>query len=616
MAELHLLGLPAHLYTGVQEMLKRQNYTLSESGMPVYISVGDTLRVHLHNGQAEISCPEHLLFRGLGILLQNIDRDTFFAEERPQFKHLGVHLDMSRNGIMTVGALKDYMDTLAWMGYDQVYLYLEDMFEMPQRPYFGYLRGRYTAAELKELDDHAYILGIELIPSIQALGHHEQYLRWEEASSIRDTPEVLLADSEETYDFIEQMIRTVTAPLRSKKIMLGMDETHTLGLGTHLRRFGYEQPKDIFLRHLSRVFAITDKLGLEGMIWSDMFFRLYSRDHNYYTPGTEFPPEVSEMIPHNATLAYWHYGEASGCDQEMLEKHALLNRKTVFFGGTWTWSGHLPDTDYARTVTREALAVCQTHGIDTVVQTLWFDDGNECNHLYGLLTVQETAEISFGHRDASWLSRRFHFCTGADMDAFMDMSAYQCVFDKDIHYSSFMERFRGKTLFWQDVLLGQADAWLQANNRSGHYERYAVRFGEYAENNAQWEAHYRYIETLFRYLSCKCAISERLTLAYNSENRNELEKIRIRLDELQALAQQCHAQHKALWMELYKPFGWEVLDHRYGGTEARIRTAQERLKDYLRGSLERLEELEQPRLDMTVSPWNPFSRIVTGSVKF
>jgi hypothetical protein len=52
------------------------------------------------------------------------------------------------------------------------------------------------------------------------------------------------------------------------------------------------------------------------------------------------------------------------------------------------------------------------------------------------------------------------------------------------------------------------------------------------------------------------------------------------------------------------------------GTEARIRTAQERLKDYLRGSLEPLEELEQPRLDMTVSPWNPFSRIVTGSVKF
>ena len=107
MAELHLFGLPSHLYTGVQGMLKRQNYTLCESGMPVYISVGDMLRVFLHDGQAEISCPEHLLFRGLGILLQNLDQEEFLLEERPRFHHLGVHLDMSRNGIMTVSALKD-----------------------------------------------------------------------------------------------------------------------------------------------------------------------------------------------------------------------------------------------------------------------------------------------------------------------------------------------------------------------------------------------------------------------------------------------------------------------------------------------------------------------------
>ena len=198
----------------------------------------------------------------------------------------------------------------------------------------------------------------------------------------------------------------------------------------------------------------------------------------------------------------------------------------------------------------------------------------------------------------------------------MDMSAYQCIFDADIQYGSFVERFRGKTLFWQDVLLGQADAWLQANNRSGHYGSYAERFRNYAENNFQWEAHYRYIETVFRYLSSKCAISERLTVAYAGDNRQELRQIRTELDELLMLARQCHAQHKRLWMESYKPFGWEVLDHRYGGTEARILTAQERLDSYLTGEITKMEELEQKRLDMTVSPWNPFSRIVTGSVKF
>ena len=613
---LHLIRLPEKLQVGAKRLLESRNCILSETGMNVSVSAGDRLRVQIHNGEAEIACPERLLFRGLGILLENLRQEEFLLEEQPKFSHLGVHLDMSRNGILTVSAVKDYLDTLALMGYDQVYLYLEDMFELPGRPYFGYLRGRYTAAELKELDDHAYGVGIELIPSIQALGHHEQYLRWAESARIRDTAEVLLADSEETYAFIEHMIRTVTASLRSKTVMLGMDETHTLGLGTHLRRFGYEPPKDIFLRHLKKVFAITDKLGLEGMIASDMFFRLYSSDHDYYTPGTEFPPEVSQMIPENATLVYWHYGESPGCDREMVEKHRLLNRKTVFFGGTWTWSGHLPDTDYARKSTREALTVCEEYALDTVVQTLWFDDGNECSHLYGLLTVQETAEIAFGHPDESWLSQRFRFCTGADADAFMDMSAYQCEFDSDIRYASFMERFRGKTLFWQDILLGQADAWLQENNRSGHYARYADRFRDYAAKNPQWETHYRYIETVFRYLSCKCAIAERLTVAYAAGDRQELTLLCAKLDDLLVLIQQCHLRHKRLWLESYKPFGWEVLDHRYGGTQARIRSATERLRSYLDGQTERLEELEQTRLDMTVSPWNPFSRIVTASVKF
>ncbi|WP_247740854.1 hypothetical protein [Cohnella sp. LGH] len=45
-----------------------------------------------------------------------------------------------------------------------------------------------------------------------------------------------------------------------------------------------------------------------------------------------------------------------------------------------------------------------------------------------------------------------------------------------------------------------------------------------------------------------------------------------------------------------KPFGWEVLDIRYGGALARLDTAIERLAGYLSGRVERLEELEECRL--------------------
>lgn len=618
MTALHFIHLPDQFREKTEYLLTRRGFVLSSDGMPVAVCEGDHLCVSLRDGTAEIIYPGCHFFRALGLLLDHICEDIFEITEFPKFANLGVQLDLSRNGALRVDSIKRYMDYLALMGYNKLYLYMEDMYDMPGRDYFGYMRGRYSAAELMELDDYAYGYGIELIPSIQTLGHHEQYLRWEESADIRDTANELLADSEQTYEFIEAMIRAVTTPLRTRKIVLGLDETHTLGLGEHLRRFGYEKKWDIFCRHLNRVFSITNALGLESMIYGDMFFRIAAPDGWYYTESTVIPPNIAQSIPENATVIYWHYGDEPGCDEYMLEKHMKLNRKTIFFGGTWTWSGHLPNTDFAISSTRDALIACEKYGITDVTQTLWSDDGCECNHLYGLLTLQYTAEYAFGHgAQEKWIENRFHSCTGADAQAFIDMNAYQFTLNQEAVSENFIDRFQGKTLFWQDVLLGQADAWLQGNPRSEHYEAYAARFAGYAQQNDLWAEHYVYIEKVFRYLSLKCRISERLRSAYMEHNRQAVERIcYVELPELLTLIQQCHARHKALWMETYKSFGWEVLDIRYGGTAARIRTAQERLGFWLDGSISTLEELEEKRLPMRITPWNTYKRIVSASVCF
>ena len=87
------------------------------------------------------------------------------------YKHFGVMLDCSRNGVMKPEAVKRMIDCLQKMGYNALELYTEDTFEVEGEPYFGYLRGRYTGAELKELDLYAAAHGIELIPCIQTLAH-------------------------------------------------------------------------------------------------------------------------------------------------------------------------------------------------------------------------------------------------------------------------------------------------------------------------------------------------------------------------------------------------------------------------------------------------------------
>ncbi len=89
------------------------------------------------------------------------------------------------------------------------------------------------------------------------------------------TSEVLLADQEETYQFIEKMIDSATKPFKSKKIHIGMDEAHGLGEGRYRQLFGSKQGYKIFTEHLKQVNQICLKKELEPFIWSDSMYFFY-----------------------------------------------------------------------------------------------------------------------------------------------------------------------------------------------------------------------------------------------------------------------------------------------------------------------------------------------------
>ena len=85
------------------------------------------------------------------------------------------------------------------MGYNQLYLYTEDTYEIKDEPYFGYMRGRYTENELKEIDDFAFSFGVEVIPCIQTLAHLNGIFRWKEFKKINDINDILLVDDKEWF---------------------------------------------------------------------------------------------------------------------------------------------------------------------------------------------------------------------------------------------------------------------------------------------------------------------------------------------------------------------------------------------------------------------------------
>ena len=114
--------------------------------------------------------------------------------------HAGIMLDCSRNAVMRVEHVKRWLRRLALLGYNQVMLYTEDTYEIPGEPRFGFQRGRYTQAELRELDAYAARLNMELVGCIQTLAHLEQILRWGEYHAVKDYESVLLVGEPATYE--------------------------------------------------------------------------------------------------------------------------------------------------------------------------------------------------------------------------------------------------------------------------------------------------------------------------------------------------------------------------------------------------------------------------------
>ena len=218
------------------------------------------------------------------------------------FDTLSVMLDMSRNAVMNVKTLKEYVDIISKMGYNALFLYTEDTYEVEGEPYFGYMRGRYTADELREIDAYASARGVEIVPCIQTLAHLETISRWDKFPM--DTPDALLVDDERTYELIDKMFSSLEKCLKTRRIHVGLDEAHNLGRGKFLDRFGYERASDIMRRHLARVLEIAKKHGYEMMVWSDMFLRFWNNG-KFIIPKTEVPEEYRDIIPEGVITVHW-----------------------------------------------------------------------------------------------------------------------------------------------------------------------------------------------------------------------------------------------------------------------------------------------------------------------
>lgn len=628
--KLFFSGAINELQKGINIMQKRLGYTVDESGIPVKVLKGENgIKVLGDEQGATIEYERKIdFFRGLGLLIEALsDGGTFDISEKANFKTNGMMVDCSRNAVMTVESIKKMLEMMAAMGLNMLMLYTEDTFEVEGYPYFGYMRGRYTCGELKECDDYAYELGIEMIPCIQTLAHLFSALKWDSCGIPKDTEDVLMIGDDKTYEFIEDIIKAASKPYRSKKIHIGMDEAFGLGRGAYLRKNGYRETIDIMCEHLEKVRNIARKNGLEPMMWSDMFFRSLSETHAYYDTNIEFPKEMLKRVPKDVALVYWDYQhEKQEHYEKMIDIHRNIGNDLVFAGGILTWIGMAVNYDITFVCANAALKACRNKNVEHVIGTMWGDDGAETNVFSALLGMQLYAEYGYNQGEVTdeLLKKRFKVCTGGNMDDFLSITKLDCI-TEDKNKKMTDTSNPCKYLLFGDVLLGLFDKHIENYPISEYYSTVAERLKISKERAGELEFVFDMPLALAKALTEKSVLGLKITKAYKEKDFKELEKICTEvIPNVKKLVDNVRIKHREQWLKTYKPFGWEVLDCRYGGVLSRLETTVFRLQQFINGEIETIAELDEERLGYDINPRpkeagfgrvNTYSRMIsTGAI--
>lgn len=510
--------------------------------------------------------------------------NNFEIKINSSFKDLSIMVDVARNYPLKVETFKKLIRYMALLGYSTLKIYFEDLLEVNNEPYFGYLRGRYSKEEIKEIVNYADLFKIEVMPYIQTLAHLNQIKRWCVYRDHFDIDDILLVDDERTYTLIDNMLETISESFTSKRINIGMDEAYLLGRGKYLDKNGYEKRVNIFKKHLSKVLTLTSKYNLDVEMWGDMFFN--NSSYAYDNLSVEDLNKVN-----NLKLVYWDYEYKDVKEfQSLIKLHKKVSDKVSTAGGSWKWLGLAPNNKYAIAANINFMKASLKENIEEYTLTCWGDNGSSASIFSILPTLFAVANFSFyqGNKKIDYLFKDIFKIS------FNDFLYVDKVNNVTINDPLNAKNNISRIYLYNDLLLGTYNSLIDKGQIST-YKVIKKKLNKLSKNNS-----FNYIfKTLFefcRVLILKVDIMDELRIAYQDNNKEKLNEILIKLNKLKntfdkfyfALYEQYHLEAKGN--------GFDVIDIRLGGILQRIKTTIRKINDYLKYGT-KIDELEEIMLD-------------------
>ena len=266
------------------------------------------------------------LIRGSGkgtVLLAPTLRDW------PAMAHRGLSDDWSRGPLPNMDFVKREIRTLAAYKVNIFSPYFEATFAYPSSPVAAFPGGAMTPDEAREMVAYAAQYHITIIPEQEAFGHLHHVLKFEEYSSLGETPHgaVLAPGDPGTLPLISSWFGELAKVFPGPYAHIGADETEELGLGKTREEVKQKGLGAVYLNFLSQIHATLAPYHKQLLFWGDI---------------AENSPELVGTLPKDMIAVPWHYDAAPDFTKN-LEPFIKSGLETWVAPGVNNWNRVYPE---------------------------------------------------------------------------------------------------------------------------------------------------------------------------------------------------------------------------------------------------------------------------------
>ena len=246
----------------------------------------------------------------------------------PDLPMRGFSEDYGRNQLPTMEDHRRTIRNLARFKMNVHLFFIEsDHFVYAFDPDLGSNRDRFTFDELRDIVAYAKRYYIDVIPTVELLGHMEETLRNPKYTPLAEVPGAgdLCATSDESFKLIENMVGEIAPAFASAYFHCGLDESWQIGKGKSkeaVEKYGHEK---VMADYYIRMNDLVRSHGKQMMMYADIALKY---------------PGCLEMLPKDIVMMFWEYTVRERYQGVDVLKNAGF--PVVTLSSLWDWRNIYP----------------------------------------------------------------------------------------------------------------------------------------------------------------------------------------------------------------------------------------------------------------------------------